>query len=195
MKQPTCIALSALVAVALALGCANANNNADEKADAGKKEAVAMIEPTTTGKAKGTVRFIDQGNGKLRVVARIEGLNPNQKHAMHVHEGTECGPDGMKAGGHYNPEKHEHGLPEQEKRHAGDLGNLQANAKGVAEYEITVDNITIDGQKNPVIGRAVIVHEKPDDGGQPVGNAGGRIGCGIIKMKGDKTASAEEHRH
>ena len=192
MNRPRSIALSALVAVALALGCANANN-ADEKADAAKKEAVATIEPTTTGKAKGTVRFIEQADGKLRVVARIEGLTPNQKHAMHVHEGTECGPDGMKAGGHYNPEKHEHGLPDKAQRHAGDLGNLTANAKGVAEYEITVDNITINGQKNPVIGRAVIVHEKPDDGGQPTGNAGGRIGCGIIKLKGDK--SADEHKH
>ena len=192
MKHRTPIALAVLVAIGLALGCANANN-ADEKADANKKEAVATIEPTTTGKAKGTVRFIDQGNGKLRVVARIEGLTPGQKHAMHVHEGTECGPDGMKAGGHYNPEKHEHGLPEKEQRHAGDLGNLQANEKGVAELDITVNNITINGQKNPVIGRAVIVHEKPDDGGQPTGNAGGRIGCGLIKMKGDK--DAHEHKH
>ena len=191
MQHRTPVALAVLVAIGLALGCANANN-ADEKADAGKKEAVATIEPTTTGKAKGTVRFIESGD-KLRVVARIEGLTPNQKHAMHVHEGTECGPDGMKAGGHYNPEKHEHGLPEKEQRHAGDLGNLQANAKGVAELDITVNNITINGQKNPVIGRAVIVHEKPDDGGQPTGNAGGRIGCGLIKMKGDK--SAEEHKH
>jgi superoxide dismutase, Cu-Zn family len=190
MKHPTCIAFAALFAVALLFGCAN-GNNADEK-DANKKEAVATIEPTTTGKAKGTVRFIESGD-KLRVVARIEGLTPNQKHAMHVHEGTECGPDGMKAGGHYNPEKHEHGLPEKAQRHAGDLGNLQANAKGVAELDITVDNITINGQKNPVIGRAVIVHEKPDDGGQPTGNAGGRIGCGLIKMKGDKTADAHAH--
>jgi Cu/Zn superoxide dismutase len=29
----------------------------------------------------------------------------------------------------------------------------------------------------------VIVHAKPDVGGQPVGNAGARIGCGIIKLK------------
>ena len=185
MNHRTAVPFAALLAVALALGCANAGNNADDNADdkagAGKKEAIATIEPTTSGKAKGTVRFIEQSAGKTRVVARIEGLNPNQKHAMHVHEGTECGPDGMKAGGHYNPEKHEHGLPDQEKRHAGDLGNLQANAKGVAELDITVDNITINGQRNPVIGRAVIVHEKPDDGGQPVGNAGGRIGCAEIK--------------
>jgi Cu-Zn family superoxide dismutase len=31
------------------------------------------------------------------------------------------------------------------------------------------------------VGRAIIVHAKKDDGGQPTGNAGGRIGCGVIK--------------
>jgi Cu-Zn family superoxide dismutase len=43
-----------------------------------------------------------------------------------------------------------------------------------------VSNISIQGQKNPILGRAVIVHAKPDDGGQPVGNAGARIACGVI---------------
>jgi Cu/Zn superoxide dismutase len=28
----------------------------------------------------------------------------------------------------------------------------------------------------------VIVHAKPDDGGQPVGNAGARIGQGVIGL-------------
>ena len=27
-----------------------------------------------------------------------------------------------------------------------------------------------------------VVHEKPDDGGQPVGNAGKRIGCGVLAL-------------
>jgi len=32
-----------------------------------------------------------------------------------------------------------------------------------------------------VLGKSVIVHEKTDDFSQPTGNAGGRIGCGIIE--------------
>jgi Cu-Zn family superoxide dismutase len=60
------------------------------------------------------------------------------------------------------------------------LGNVQADSEGKAHYEITVENISILGQKNPIIGRAVVVHAKPDDGSQPVGNAGARIGCGVI---------------
>ncbi|MCP5412982.1 MAG: superoxide dismutase family protein, partial [Alphaproteobacteria bacterium] len=65
-------------------------------------------------------------------------------------------------------------------RHAGDLGNLTADATGKATYEIVVDNISIAGPHNPILGRGVIIHAKPDDGGQPVGNAGGRIACGVI---------------
>jgi Cu-Zn family superoxide dismutase len=29
------------------------------------------------------------------------------------------------------------------------------------------------------------VHEKADDFGQPTGNAGGRVGCGVIAVTGD----------
>ena len=31
-----------------------------------------------------------------------------------------------------------------------------------------------------ILGHAVIVHEKVDDWSQPVGNAGGRVACGVI---------------
>jgi Cu-Zn family superoxide dismutase len=57
-----------------------------------------------------------------------------------------------------------------------------ADSTGKAHYEIEVDNISVRG-KNPIESRAVIVHAKVDDGGQPVGNAGGRIGCGVIAAR------------
>jgi len=65
-------------------------------------------------------------------------------------------------------------------KHSGDLGNLTADADGKAHYEITVSGISISGGSAPILGRGVILHAKPDDFGQPVGNAGGRIGCGVI---------------
>jgi superoxide dismutase, Cu-Zn family len=153
-----------------------------QAADAPAKVAVCEIAPTTRGTAKGTVTFTQTGD-KVKVVADITGLTPGQKHGFHIHEGTEVGDDGMKAGGHYNPETHEHGLPDKPMRHAGDLGNLEADKDGKAHLELTVDTITIDGPKNPIVGHAVIVHARPDDGGQPVGNAGARIGGGVIKLK------------
>ena len=144
------------------------------------KQAVAIMHPTANNKAHGRVTFVQQGDS-VKVTADLEGLSPGQKHAIHIHQYGDCSaPDGASAGGHYNPENHPHALPESENRHAGDLGNLQADDQGKAHYEITVDNISIAGTKNPIIGRGVIVHAKVDDGGQPVGNAGGRIACGVI---------------
>ncbi len=144
------------------------------------KEAVAVMHPTQGNKAHGTVRFVQAGE-KVKVTATLMGLTPGAMHAIHVHQFGDCSsPDGMSAGGHYNPEGHPHALPTKEMRHAGDLGNLQADSEGKANYEITVDNISVAGVKNPIIGRAVIVHAKQDDGSQPVGNAGGRIACGVI---------------
>jgi superoxide dismutase, Cu-Zn family len=155
-------------------------NSADTKPAAAPTEAIAVLSPTQGNKCKGVIKFSQQGSS-VKVVAHVEGLNPGQKHAMHIHQNGDCSaPDAASAGGHYNPEAHMHGLPEVEMRHAGDLGNLQADQDGKAHYEITVNNITISGGKNPIAGRGVIVHAKVDDGGQPVGNAGARIACGVV---------------
>lgn len=143
-------------------------------------QAVAVLHPTAGNKCHGQIRFTQDGDS-VKVIAVIEGLTPGQKHAIHIHQfGDSSAADGMSAGGHYNPEGHQHGLPATEQRHAGDLGNLQADNDGKVKYEVTVKNISIAGTKNPIIGRGVIVHAKADDGGQPVGNAGARIACGVI---------------
>jgi len=143
-------------------------------------EAIAVLHPTAGQHCQGVVRFTQDGDS-VKVVADLEGLNPGQKHAFHIHQYGDCSaPDGMSAGGHYDPEGHQHGLPPTENRHAGDLGNVEADSNGKAHYEITVSNVSILGPKNPIVGHAVIVHAKVDDASQPVGNAGGRIACGVI---------------
>ncbi len=145
--------------------------------------AVAVLHPTKGNQTTGVVHFQSEAGGKVRVIATVEGLAPNSVHAIHIHEFGDCtAPDATSAGGHYNPEGHPHALPDKKERHAGDLGNLRADAQGKAMLDLTVDNITINGSKNPVAGRGVIVHEKMDDGSQPVGNAGGRISCGVIGL-------------
>ena len=149
-------------------------------------QAVAVLHPTARQHCQGVVRFTQEGES-VKVVADLEGLTPGQKHAFHIHQYGDCtAPDGMSAGGHYNPEGHQHGLPDSENRHAGDLGNVQADDQGKAHYEITITGISIMGPKNPIIGRGVIVHAKVDDGGQPVGNAGARIACGVIGVANTK---------
>lgn len=150
-----------------------------EETPAGITNAICVIHPTEGNKCSGVLKFTQDG-GKLKIAGDLEGLTPGAKHAMHIHEFGDCSSkDGMSAGGHYNPEHHEHGLPEKALRHAGDLGNLQADKDGKAHYEITLENASL-AEKNAVLGRSVIIHAKADDGGQPVGNAGGRIGCGVI---------------
>lgn len=179
-KTNALIAVCAVTAVLMTWTGLRAADAAHADAWASVKQAVAVLHPTSGNKCHGTVRFTQEGNS-VKVAAHIEGLTPGQKHAIHIHQFGDCSSaDAMSAGGHYNPENHPHALPESGHRHAGDLGNLQADNAGKAHYEITVNNVTIAGTKNPIIGRAVIVHAKPDDGSQPVGNAGARIACGVI---------------
>ena len=120
--------------------------------------------------------------GGVKVMIRVAGAPPG-KIATHVHETGDCSaPDAKSAGGHFTPTSHQHGLPPGPERHLGDLGNIDIAADGSGSKEITVSGATLkDGDPASFAGKAIIVHEKVDDGGQPVGNAGGRIGCGVIR--------------
>lgn len=151
------------------------------KADDWAKKAVCVVQPTEGNKCHGSVHFEALEGGKVKITAKIAGLKPNQKHAIHIHEfGDVSDLSGKSAGGHFNPDKTDHGLPPSEKRHAGDLGNLEADGDGNADYSLTVSNISIAGPRHAILGRAIVVHADPDDGGQPTGNAGARIAFGVI---------------
>lgn len=143
--------------------------------------AIAVIQPASNSTCRGIVRFTQAGSG-VKMVADIEGLAAGAQHGFHIHEYGDCSAaDATSAGSHWDPDmtKH-HGKPEEKDRHSGDMGNLQADANGKAHLELTLEGISIFGTRNPIIGHAVIVHAKPDDYSQPVGNAGPRIGCGVI---------------
>ena len=184
-----------LTAIAFVVGCeSNSSAQADSTAAKGgdHKTAVANVTPSkasatqpANGQAKGKIEFHQMGE-KVHITGEISGLKANAKHAIHIHEkGDLSAPDLTSAGAHYNPEKHPHGGPTTSKTiHAGDLGNLQADGKGIAKMDLTVDNISLGGSKNDVIGKAVIIHAKEDDlKSQPSGAAGDRIGGGVIEMQ------------
>ena len=144
------------------------------------KDAVAVMVPTEGNQCRGVVRFVQHGD-HVQVRADIEGLDPSAQHAWHIHEfGDVTDPAGRATGGHYNPERMRHGLPGNPHRHAGDFGNLVADAQGKVHAQITMRNISLAGTRNPIIGRGMIIHAKSDDGGQPTGNAGARISQGVI---------------
>jgi Cu-Zn family superoxide dismutase len=144
------------------------------------QKAVAVLAPTTGSKVMGTVTFTKTADG-VKVVGDITGLTPG-KHGFHIHEFGDCSdPKGESAGGHFNPTKHSHAGPETTERHAGDMGNIEADASGKARVDVTLKNMSMDDDDDSIIGHAVIVHEKEDDlKTQPTGNAGGRLACGVI---------------
>jgi Cu-Zn family superoxide dismutase len=149
-------------------------------------KAIAVLHPQEGQPVHGVVTFTRVGN-RVRVDADVQGLPPNSSHGFHIHEFGDCSaPDFSSAGGHFNPEGHMHAGPQTPMRHAGDLGNLEANAQGRATKQLVVDNITLGSGPDNVLGRAVIVHANSDDlKTQPTGNAGGRIACGVIGVAKD----------
>jgi Cu-Zn family superoxide dismutase len=130
-----------------------------------------------TGKA-----VLTETEGGVHVVLTVEGIEPGD-HGAHVHEKGDCSAaDGASAGGHFNPQTQDHGLPGGPKRHLGDLGNITVGKDGKGSLDITAPGANLKAtDAASFVGRAIIVHAKKDDGGQPTGNAGGRVGCGVIK--------------
>ena len=143
------------------------------------ERATAVLHPTQGNSVEGTVKFQAVAGG-VKVTANLKGLTPGT-HGFHVHEFGDCSaPDGSSAGSHFNPAGHPHAGPKDAKRHAGDLGNIEAGADGTATLDWTDAQMKLDGPTG-VIGRGVIVHAKADDlKTQPTGDAGGRLACGVV---------------
>jgi superoxide dismutase, Cu-Zn family len=141
--------------------------------------AVAVLHPTAGSSVAGEVGF-SKADGGVKVSAHITGLTPG-KHGFHIHEFGDCtAADGTSAGGHFNPTGSPHGAPTDAKRHEGDMGNVEANAEGVADLEYVDTHASFEGGAS-ILGRGVIVHAAADDfKTQPTGNAGGRVACGVI---------------
>ena len=146
----------------------------------GATKAVAVLIPTKSGAGvAGQIVFTKTDKG-TRVQAEITGLAPG-KHGFHIHEfGDASSPDGKAAGGHFNPKGMVHGDPSKTApRHLGDLGNIEADASGKAAYDLVDPDLPLSGPLS-ILGHGVVIHEKGDDFGQPVGNAGGRVAVGVI---------------
>lgn len=173
--------LSTLVPLALLSACGGAHTASDVLDTGGIQEYVATIVGTEGNDGvEGIVTFRRSGS-QVSVTAHIEGLEPNQRHGFHIHQYGDCSSaDATSAGGHFNPTGSRHGGRHDDERHAGDLGNLESNGQGVGRLEFEDDKLTLDGEQS-ILGRGVIVHAQADDyETQPTGDAGGRIGCGVI---------------
>jgi len=138
-------------------------------------------------KVSGVVNFSQPDPDSPTTISwKVEGLTPGL-HGFHIHEFADFSEGCKSAGPHYNPFGKNHGAPEDEDRHVGDMGNIVANEAGVAEGTLVDRLIKLSGEYS-VVGRSVMVHADPDDLGKgghelslTTGNAGARVACGEIK--------------
>lgn len=166
------VALLAMAALAGAQGSSAAHSS--ELKD-GKGNVVGTV--TVTGAPHGVV---------LRVEAK--GLTPGW-HGIHIHEKGECSDAAFKsAGGHVHAKTPAtHGLLNPDANEAGDLPNIFVASDGTANAEFFTNAVTLDGAEGkPALldadGSSIVIHASPDDyKTQPIGGAGARVACSVIK--------------
>ncbi|KAA5543270.1 superoxide dismutase family protein [Roseiconus nitratireducens] len=159
-----------------------ASTNSNDSAASESMVAVANLEPIGDSGVKGTVTFTAVDGG-VKVTGEVTGLEPG-KHGFHVHEKGDLSDKetGKSAGGHFNPTDQPHGKPSDEKRHVGDLGNIEANEDGVATIEMTDEVISLSGD-DAIVGKSLMIHAGEDKFTQPTGDAGARVAFGVIEKQ------------
>ncbi len=149
------------------------------------KSASANITATKTNlPGEGTISFMQKGNGVQMKLNVSFPSKAGQSVAVHIHEHGDCGNEGNNAHGHWNPTKSKHGKWGASEFHLGDIGNVQLDQSGKGSITLQTDSWSIGtGAENDIVGRGIIVHDGTDDyTTQPTGNAGSRIGCGVIAL-------------
>ena len=167
-------------------GAAEAVGEALTPAPSTPDRATAEIAEVDGSGVSGTVEFTSLGDDAVEVRYNLSGLGAGA-HGFHVHRNPDCGPDSTgtpagAAGPHLNPLSSPHGSPDSSatQRHAGDLGNV--TAEGGQAVGVRVDSVLAFGGPTSVLDRAVIVHRGADDlTSQPGGDAGARVGCGVVR--------------
>jgi len=166
-------------------------------------KAICVLTNNSNKKIKGHIEFeeIKQNNNRYMLIIRvfIQGIKPG-RHGFHIHQTGNLLEGCSSLCSHFNPDNTEHGDIHDSKknRHAGDIGNIEANTNGIINCVITDNILKLHGKYN-IIGRSVVIHEDEDDLGRggldyngnvvdsilyeestKTGNAGKRIACGVI---------------
>ena len=121
----------------------------------------------------------------IRVTISAGGLTPGW-HGAHFHSIGDCSDAGKfeLSKGHVNHENAKHGLLNAEGPDEGDLPNIFANADGSVNAELSSESIVLTGPQGlkDGDGSALVIHANEDDHmAQPIGNAGARVACAVIK--------------
>jgi Cu-Zn family superoxide dismutase len=144
-----------------------------------EKRADVQLVPTLGNQARGSVTFIERSDG-VQVTYNLTGLPPNSDHALQVHERGDCNAaDGSSAGAVFAPAAERMKVGS---RVEGDLGNIHADAAGVAAGFIVAPDVSLDGVRS-VLQRAVLLHrDATDPYAYPQHGAGPAIACGLIRQ-------------
>ena len=163
-------ALLAAAALGLLAGCTSFSSSHEKRAD-------AQLRPTVGAQTRGTVTLVERPDG-VQVTYNMAGLPPNSDHALQVHERGDCNEgDGSSAGPVFAPaaDRLRAGA-----RVAGDLGNIHADANGVAAGFIVAPDLALDGVRSAV-GRSALVYRDAIDPAFPQHGAGPALACGVIR--------------
>ena len=137
------------------------------------------------GEPIGRITIRDGANSLvLRIAIQAGGLTPGW-HGIHFHAVGDCSDTAkfMNSKAHVNHDQSKHGLLNPEGPDEGDLPNVHAAADGSVNAEVTSETpLTGEGGLKDGDGSALIIHANEDDHtSQPIGGAGDRIGCAVIK--------------
>ncbi|AIT82376.1 MAG: superoxide dismutase [Novosphingobium sp. 32-60-15] len=166
----------------------------------GLATATAAIAQTSAPKAVksdivqaggGKIGEVTLTNGRSGVLLRLtaSGLTPGW-HAMHFHATGDCSDQGFqKSGAHINHEDHKtpHGLLNPEGPDFGELPNIHVAADGTVNAEAFSALVSLDAASSrpnllDADGSALVIHASPDDHvTQPIGGAGARVACAVIR--------------
>ncbi|XP_055590797.1 superoxide dismutase [Cu-Zn]-like [Uranotaenia lowii] len=121
----------------------------------------------------------------VSITGTVEGLSPG-KHGLHIHEFGDFSRGCSSTGPHYNPFGNDHGGPEDENSHLGDLGNILVHINGLAKIQMVSHRLTIYGEHG-ILGRTLAITEFEDDLGRgghdyskTTGNSGNKVICSMI---------------
>ena len=114
------------------------------------------------------------------------GLRPGW-HGIHIHQIGDCSDVGKfkNSKGHVNPGSSKHGLLNPDGPHPADLPNIYAQSDGSVHAELFAPGVFLGGSAGNLLdadGSAIVIHANPDDHmAQPIGGAGPRVACVVIK--------------
>ena len=170
------------------------------RCEVGPKGNPCHGKPEGKGVCTGIVDFEQINADETKISWVLEGCGKEGLHGFHIHEKADFSNGCASAGPHYNPFNKNHGAPEDEDRHVGDLGNLIMDKFGNSKGSMVDRLVKLTGETS-VINRSVMVHEDADDLGRgdnskahlpgppangyvrkKTGNAGARIACGKIEL-------------